>query len=374
MRSAAAAARSAFGHARGEPQRGDEAVGPRLAGAGDVEGGAVIGRGADEGQAERDVDALVESQRLQRDQRLIVIHGDGGVVSLARAGMETACRPDAGRSPRIALLAQRGQGRRDDGLFLVAHDAAFARMRVEARSRARRGRAMPNQRVRPAAVTRAVSTMRSAVSSTGTRASGIWMVTGTTRRSGPHSIITGEASRPMLARQRAEIFGVAGMREAGRGQHVLGDGIGDHRPRLAAHRETHGRFDAGVDRGRGGRGRLSGLDAARAAAPAAPAALRRNRRAASAISAMAASGHIQAQHRRAPAEMLEIAEQRKGRKLVVDAPAASSQRDVRARFRPDRPPSARSACGIGRAAGHSQPLLGYFSSARSFISFRWRRE
>ena len=40
------------------------------------EGRAVVGRGAHERQAERDVDAAVEGQRLERDQRLVVVHGD----------------------------------------------------------------------------------------------------------------------------------------------------------------------------------------------------------------------------------------------------------------------------------------------------------
>ena len=56
--------------ARREPQRRDQArrVGEPLAG--DVEGRAVIGRGAHERQAERDVDAAVEGERLGRDQPL----------------------------------------------------------------------------------------------------------------------------------------------------------------------------------------------------------------------------------------------------------------------------------------------------------------
>ena len=54
LRPACAASRA------GKPQRRDQAVRARDARAGDVEGGAVVGRGAHEGQAERDVDAVVE--------------------------------------------------------------------------------------------------------------------------------------------------------------------------------------------------------------------------------------------------------------------------------------------------------------------------
>src|SRR3546814_9483953 len=46
-------------------------IGP--AAARDVERRPVIGRGADDGQAERQVDAVVEMQRLERRERLIVI-------------------------------------------------------------------------------------------------------------------------------------------------------------------------------------------------------------------------------------------------------------------------------------------------------------
>ena len=69
-------------------KRGDEArrIGDALAG--DVERRAVIGRGAHEGQAERDVDALVEGERLDRDQALVVIHGQRDVVARPRARVE----------------------------------------------------------------------------------------------------------------------------------------------------------------------------------------------------------------------------------------------------------------------------------------------
>ena len=90
---------------RGEPrrklQRGDQARRIGLAGAGDVEGGAVIGRGAHERQAERDVDGVVEGQRLDRDQRLVVIHAQRGVVGLARAASWNIV--SAGSGPRASM-------------------------------------------------------------------------------------------------------------------------------------------------------------------------------------------------------------------------------------------------------------------------------
>ena len=104
MRSAAAAVRLPASAAGGKPrrklERGDQARRIGLAGAGDVEGGAVVGRGAHERQAERDVDRVVERQRLDRDQRLVVIHAERGVVGLARRPRGTWSRPAAGRAHR----------------------------------------------------------------------------------------------------------------------------------------------------------------------------------------------------------------------------------------------------------------------------------
>ena len=56
--------------------------------AGDVERRAMVGRGADDRQAQRDVDAFLEMQRLQRDQRLVVIHAERRVILGARRGVE----------------------------------------------------------------------------------------------------------------------------------------------------------------------------------------------------------------------------------------------------------------------------------------------
>ena len=65
-------------------QRGKEAVGAGGARAGDVEGRAVIGGGAREGQAQRDVHGLVEVEELHGDEALIVVERDDGVERAAR--------------------------------------------------------------------------------------------------------------------------------------------------------------------------------------------------------------------------------------------------------------------------------------------------
>ena len=96
--------------ARGHADRGGHRARIGAVLPGDVERRAMIGRGADDRQAERDVDAFVEMQRLQRDQRLVVIHAQGRVVVGARAlawNMVSAgwgpvtCQPSA-RSASIA--------------------------------------------------------------------------------------------------------------------------------------------------------------------------------------------------------------------------------------------------------------------------------
>ena len=63
----------------------------------DIECGAVVRRGADDRQAERHVHRLLEMQRLDRDQRLVMVHAQGRVVIGARAGHGTWCRQGGGR-------------------------------------------------------------------------------------------------------------------------------------------------------------------------------------------------------------------------------------------------------------------------------------
>ena len=91
---------------RGELERGDQARRIGAAGAGDVEGGAVIGRGAHERKPERDVDGVVEGERLDRDQRLVVIHRERDVVARARRLVEHAVGRQ--RPARVDAFGDRG--------------------------------------------------------------------------------------------------------------------------------------------------------------------------------------------------------------------------------------------------------------------------
>ena len=184
--------RSGFGRgvsSAGEPQRRREArrVGP--AAAGDVERRAVVGRGADEGQAERDVDRLVEGERLGRDQRLVVIHAERHVVAGARRRDGTCVSAGSGPNGVDALgAASASTAGADDPLVLAAHRAAFAGMRVEPGDREPRladAEAAPEIGGDDRGPSR-----RSArsVSAAGTSRSGTWIVTGTVAqlRAGEH--------------------------------------------------------------------------------------------------------------------------------------------------------------------------------------------
>src|SRR5215831_11290438 len=102
-----------------------------LAGAGDIEGRAVIDAGANEGQADRDVHATLDAEILHGDEALVVIlrHDD---VEL------TPARPHEDRIawPRPAGLdagVAGGLDRRRDLVDVLAPEhAAFAGMRIEA--------------------------------------------------------------------------------------------------------------------------------------------------------------------------------------------------------------------------------------------------
>ena len=112
----------------------------RRARAGDVEGGAVVGRGAHEGQPERHVDRAVESQRLDRDQRLVVIHAERGVVAGARAPRWNSV--SAGSGPRASMPSALSCATAGATIaqILLAHGAVFAGMRIEAGDREARPR------------------------------------------------------------------------------------------------------------------------------------------------------------------------------------------------------------------------------------------
>src|SRR6185503_7070864 len=72
----------------GELYRLDQAAGIGLAGACEVERGAVVDRGAHERKAEGHVDAAAEARVLEHRQSLVVVHGEHGVRLLQALGNE----------------------------------------------------------------------------------------------------------------------------------------------------------------------------------------------------------------------------------------------------------------------------------------------
>src|SRR5271170_7302977 len=77
-----------------------------LAAPGDIVGGAVIGRGTDKRQPERDIHGAIKLQSLERDQALVVVHRDRRVEGELPGG------PDEGgigreRTARVNSVAAR---------------------------------------------------------------------------------------------------------------------------------------------------------------------------------------------------------------------------------------------------------------------------
>nr|GEU28139.1 2-octaprenyl-6-methoxyphenol hydroxylase, putative [Tanacetum cinerariifolium] len=122
-----------IGHADGSADRRVHAaaVGQAEPLAGQVERGAVVDRGADQGQAQGDVDAVAERGEFQHRQALVVVHGQHAVGVHQVLGLEQGVgRIRTGNID--AARARRVQRRRDGVDFLAAQVAALARMRVQA--------------------------------------------------------------------------------------------------------------------------------------------------------------------------------------------------------------------------------------------------
>ncbi len=115
----------------GHEDGGFHAAGVGFVFAGDVEGGAVVGGGADDGEAEGDVDAAVEVEEFDGDEALVVVHGDDEVV-VALDGFDEDGVGGEGAVGVDAVLAGHEDGGLDDAFFLVAELAVFAGVGVEA--------------------------------------------------------------------------------------------------------------------------------------------------------------------------------------------------------------------------------------------------
>src|SRR3954468_2471701 len=108
-----------------EPQGGDQAVGPPDALPGDVEGCAVVGRGADKWQTERHVHGVVEGDGLDGDERLIVVHRERHVIVFSRTRVEHRVGRK-GASHVDPLRLKLSHRRCDDGHILAPEVASPA--------------------------------------------------------------------------------------------------------------------------------------------------------------------------------------------------------------------------------------------------------
>jgi hypothetical protein len=139
---------------------GEQAARIGHAATGQIERGAVIDRGADVGQAERDVHGVAEGRVLEHRQSLVVIHREHGVGIARVRAAGTAVSAGSGPSQPHALRAQRIEHRRDDIDLLAPEMPAFAGVRVEPQPPGCAAAAMPNCRRSAACRMRSVRVQR----------------------------------------------------------------------------------------------------------------------------------------------------------------------------------------------------------------------
>src|SRR5207302_8312716 len=103
----------------------------RLARTGDVESGAVVHRGADDGQPDGDVHAGIEADHLDRDVPLVVVGRDHRVELAGRCpDVDRVRRPGAGSLD--STLAGLLHGRPQPVAVLAPEQAVFPGMWVQA--------------------------------------------------------------------------------------------------------------------------------------------------------------------------------------------------------------------------------------------------
>ena len=105
-----------------------------LVAAGHFVGRSVVGRGAHDGQAGGEVDAVLEGEGLEGREPLVVVHRQRGVEILEMVQPEVAVRGE-GTEGEDALVGGFLDGGDDDVLLLGAEQAAVAAVRVEAEHR-----------------------------------------------------------------------------------------------------------------------------------------------------------------------------------------------------------------------------------------------
>ena len=146
---------------------------------GDVEGGAVIDRGADDRQAQRHVHRLAEREQLDRNQPLIVIAGDDDVELAAARRAGTRCRRETGPTRRCRAPGTRRWPARSRVSSSSPNSPCSPACGLSPAT-AMRGRAMPN-RGSSRAVSAMVASSDAAVSAAAPRRAAMCTVASTTR-------------------------------------------------------------------------------------------------------------------------------------------------------------------------------------------------
>src|SRR5262245_11419076 len=105
---------------------------PGDAATGDVEGSAVVDRGADDGQAERHIDSPLKSVHLDGDVPLVVILGHHHVELAPGGTPEDGIRGPGPRDGQ-SLAARPLDGRLDRAALLITEQSALPSVRVQPR-------------------------------------------------------------------------------------------------------------------------------------------------------------------------------------------------------------------------------------------------
>ena len=114
----------------GPSDRGPQASGVRDAFSRNVQGGSVIHGDPGEGQAHGDIHAAFEGEEFERDQPLVVVHGDIGVDPLQVWPREGGIRGE-GAIHTLARIPELFNNRLDDLTFLRAHIACLSGVGIE---------------------------------------------------------------------------------------------------------------------------------------------------------------------------------------------------------------------------------------------------
>ncbi len=214
----------------------------------------MIGGGADDWQAEGDVDRVLEVQRLDRNQRLVVIHAKRGVIVGAGRGVEQGVgRVGAADSP--ALGCQRGDRRLDNLDLFLAKRATLTTVGIETSHREAR-LSKPEIALQAAQHGAAARFDQAAGQSADDCAER--EMSGDRhrpqRRPGEHHGDIGGGDATTLG----DKFSLAGVSEADRVELFLGDRPGDHRRDRSRSSEADGEFEAVERAMRPGYARMAG--------------------------------------------------------------------------------------------------------------------